>query len=125
MDYLFDTEITGVEVGYELSCCYVIDSHLRYVSLSDSQYYYLHYVDSYVVGQNIANSENEHEFDSYVLNQNKPIQSMQSSFENLDNKRVRVVRLKTLSGNPLSKKPKKSISNNIITRYSNNNNKLF
>ena len=125
MDYLFDTEITGIQSGYELSCCYIVDSHLRYVSLSDMHYYYLHYVDSYKVGQNIAESDNEHEFDSYVLDQNKPIQGMQSTFENLDNRRVRVVRLKTITGNPLSKKPKKSTSDNIMTRYVNKNNKLF
>ncbi len=125
MDYLFDKEITGIQTGYELSCCYIVDSHLRYVSLADAELYYLHYVDAYKVGQNIADSENEYEFDVYVLSQNKPIQSMKSTFENLENRIIRVVRLKTTTGNPLSKKPKKATEDNIITRYSNKNNKLF
>lgn len=125
MDYLFDKEITGIQTGYELSCCYIVDSHLRYVSLTDAELYYLHYVDAYKVGQDIADSENEYEFDVYVLSQNKPIQSMKSTFENLENRIIRVVHLKTTTGNPLSKKPKRATEDNIITRYSNKNNKLF
>ena len=125
MDSLLDTNISGVPKDYYLSCYYVIDSHLRYISLVDHDLFHLHYVDSDVVGQKIAESKKEHEFDAFVYNKSKPICSMQSNYENIENKKIRVVRIKTSSGNPISRKAKKPYEKSILTRYSNNNKKLF
>lgn len=125
MDCLLIDSLSGVPEKFELSCYYVVDNHLRYISMADTTYFYLHYVDSYVVGQKICESKNEYDFDAYVFNHSKPILNMNSLFENLENRRMRVVSVKTYSGNPISRKPKKSESANIMTRYINNNKKLF
>lgn len=122
---LLNSNISGIEKGCYISCYYVVDSHLRYISLCDTSLFYLHYVDSDCVGQMIKQSSNEHDFDSYVHNQNKPIFSMHSNYENIDNKKIRVVSIKTSTGNPIMKKHKKPENINILTRYSNNNKKLF
>ena len=122
---LLDSSISGIENGYYISCYYVVDNHLRYISLCDANLFYLHYADSDCVGQKIKQSSNEHDFDAYVYNQNKPIFSMCSNYENIDNKNIRIVSIKTSTGNPITRKPKTPENINILTRYSNNNKKLF
>lgn len=126
MDYLFETSITNIPKNYYVSCYYVVDNHLWYVSLYNKQTYYLHYVNSFKVEDLIKESDNEYEFDSYVLSVNKPIKYMTCKFENINNQETRVVTVKTDHGNPIARKPKTPEQKTIITRYTNNNkNKLF
>lgn len=122
MDYLFDRTVTNIPKDYSISCYYIVDNHLRFVSLNKSKYFYLHYVDSFQLGERIRKSDNEYTFDVYVITLNKPILTAKSEFS----EDSRVVRITTPSGNPLSKKNKKPQENTVITRYlGNNKNKLF
>ena len=126
MDYLFDTALTKIPKDYLVSCYFIVDNHLWYVSLYREKYFRLHYVDSFKVEELLKESTNEYEFDAYVLSVNRPIKYMECKFDTIHNTEVRVVTVKTESGNPKIRKSKKAEERTIITRYSSNNkNKLF
>ena len=77
------------------------------------------------MGELIQKSQNEYEFDVYVLKTSKPIISQKSEIEVVNKKESRVVTVRTYSGNPLEKKKKQKEEKTIITRYQSNGKKLF
>ena len=123
MDYLLNKVLTKVPEPYMISCYYIIDQHLKFVSLKDVEYFYFHYVDSYKVGELIFKSANEYEFDSYVLKTSKPI-ILQRSYMEKDTD-IRIVEVTSRSGNPMIIKKKQEQPKKIITRYQSNGKKLF
>ena len=125
MDYLFSKVVTNIPEQFEISCYYIIDNHLKFISLYQNKYFYFHYVDSYKVGELIQKSQNEYEFDVYVLKTSKPIISQKSEIEVVNKKESRVVTVRTYSGNPLEKKKKQKEEKTVITRYQSNGKKLF
>ena len=125
MDYLFNTIVTDIPKGYRISCYYILDSHLRFISLYKTDYYYFHYIDSYKVGEFIIDSANEYDFDVYVFNIAKPIISQKSEAVKINGSDARVVEVVSQSGNPIIRKSRKHEEKNIITRYQTNGKKLF
>lgn len=125
MDYLFNKSIKDIPKAYTISCYYIIDEHLKYVSLKNNNVFYLHIINADSLGELLQNNDNEMFFDMYVLLNNKPIQTQKSGYENVLDKLKRVVTIKTIFNNPLSRKSKKSQEDNIITRYITNRKKLF
>ena len=124
MDYLFNTTLI-VPKSYSVSCYYIVDDHLKYVSLKNNKSFYLYSIDSDVLGKELRDSENELTLDCYVLESSKPIIKQESKYESVLDKIIRVVRIKTGFGNPLARKPKQTTERSIITRYISKKKKLF
>lgn len=125
MEFLFKFLISDISETDNVSCYYVVDDVLRYISLQNDVLYNLHYIDADKVGPCIKEEENEYSFDYYVLNLNKPIKSQVCTFEKVNNKNSRLVSIKTVSGNPMLRKPRKSEEPVIINKYHTQNRKLF
>ena len=125
MDSLFKYEIRGVPDNYILSCYYIVDNSLQYVSLSEEGYVYLHFVDTNIVGDAIMYSKDFGKLDQYVYNKNKPIISMDCNYEKVNNAETRVVRIVSESGNPKCKKHKEVSERTVYNRYQNKGKKLF
>ena len=105
-----------------LSSYYIVDKDLRYVSLFESNLYVLTYIDSGNIGEVIRESNNEYEFDYFVIDKHFPISSVQCTL----NQEVRYLELKTCSGNFKYKKSRQPKEDTILSRYSNKNKqKLF
>ena len=125
MDYLFNKSIKDIPKAYTISCYYIIDEHLKYVSLKNNDVFYLHIINADSLGELLQNNDNEMFFDMYVLLNNQPIQSQESRYENVFDKIKRVITIKTMFNNPLSRKNKETQNSNIISRYITNRKKLF
>ena len=125
MDFLLADVVSRIPKGYDLTCLYVVDNHLRYVLIHNKNTFYLHYVDGSRLGECINSSESYVDFDFHVIKLNQPIITQRSRFDNLNGHNVRIVETMTVSGNPLTKKPKSSNEQKVITRYIANKKKLF
>lgn len=125
MDSLFKYQLSDIPDNYTLSCYYVVDDSLHYVSLLDESYHYLHLVDTNSIGDVVAHSVNIGDLDKYVYNMNKPITSMTCSFEKVSQEFVRVVRIVSVSGNPKCRKHKEVSERYVYNRYQNKGKKLF
>lgn len=105
-----------------LSSYYIVDKDLRYVSLYESNFYILTYVDSGNIGETICESNNEYDFDYFVIAKHFPISSVQCTL----NQEKRYLELKTCSGNFKYKKARQPKEDTILSRYNNKNKqKLF
>ena len=125
MEYLFNKYLKEIPESFNISCYYIIDNSLRYISLKEDNLYFLHYVDNIEIGEVILSSDNEMTFDSFVLSKNLPILSQKSSYENIDDTTSRVVSIETAKGNYNFIKRKPATEKNIIVRNSNGQKKLF
>jgi hypothetical protein len=125
MDYLFNNIIINQTDKYYITCYYIVDDNLRYVSIKDCDMFYLHYVDTDEIGESFEESNNEGDLDYKVIELNSPILSQTSTIGNINNKDIRIVKTVTVSGNNRIIKPKQSSDRNIIKRYKSNQNKLF
>lgn len=125
MDYLFVDNLSNTPKDKVLSSVYLVDKELRYVSFSNSDCYYLFYVDVDKVSDLIMESDNEYTFDYYVLKQCCPIVSQCSKYDVNNDTTLRTITIKTLSGNFYYKKPKKYKDNTVIIKCKDNYKKLF
>ena len=121
MDSPFNSVIENVPKTSMLSTYYVVDSELRYVSINNADVFYLHYVDTNILGDVIDDSKYEGCLDYLVINLNKPIEYQNSRYY----ESIRVVETKSVSGNNKLLKHKKSSSRDSITRLNTTKNKLF
>ena len=125
MEYLLKFNLNNIPETYELNCYYIVDNRLQYVSLSDEEYFYLHFVESSNIGDSIFQNENQGKLDKYVYNMNKPIISMDCGYENVNDSDIRVVKIISVSGNPMSKKHRKPEEKTVLNRYQQKGKKLF
>jgi hypothetical protein len=125
MESLLKYELKDIPDNYELKCYYIVDNDLQYVSLSEDGYLYLHFVDTNQVGETIMYSTSHGDLDKYVYNINKPIVSMKCSYDIVNEKESRVVRIVSVSGNPKCRKHKEVSERTVYNRYQNKGKKLF
>lgn len=121
MDYIFNNVITNISDNEFISCYYIVDDDLKYISIYDSDIYYLHYIDNTDMGELIMQSGFEGELDYNVLKLSSPIEFQISTFE----KDARIVKIKTLSGNAKILKQKKSTHRTVLIRNTTKRNRLF
>lgn len=125
MDYLFNTTLKNIPKSYTISCYYIVDDNLKYISLKNNNTFFLYSVDSDSLGTELKESSNELQFDCHVLNASKPVVTQKSCYEKILDKIFRVVRVKSSFHNPLSRKPKQTTDKTILNRYITNKKKLF
>lgn len=105
-----------------VSSYYIVDNDLRYVSLHENGIYILSYVDNSKTGEKILMSQNEYDFDYFVIKNHEPLYSMTCDIK-YD---IRYVELKTCSGNFKYKKARKPKEDTVLSKYTNKHqNKLF
>lgn len=121
MDYLFKDVLTNVPENCDITSYYIVDNDLKYVSIHNEDFFYLHYVDTDKISDVIESCEYEGEFDFIVISLNKPIKSQISSFDG----DARKVKTKTLSGNQKTIKLKKSSDRDVLKRFITKRKKLF
>ena len=121
MDYLLDKEVI-VPNEYVLSCYYIVNSQLQYVSLYKDEDFLLMLVDANTVSDTVYSDSKEGRLDYYVLSSLKPIVLQTSKY---DNNKKRVVEIITARKNIKSLKPKKSTDREIITRNFSSKKSLF
>lgn len=126
MAYLFDSLILNNQNDrFEITCYYIVDDDLKYVSLRGASVFFLHYVDTNRIGEEIQQSISDSDFDCFVISLHAPIETISSKFEKVNDKDTRVVRVVTKHGDNRIKKPKHNSDRNIIVRYKSSRNKLF
>ena len=125
MDFLFEQTLFNVPENNILSTCYIVDNSLRYVSLYSADMFYLHYVDTNVVGEKVMSDANEGHFDYQIISLNAPVNCVKSNYAAIKDVSVRVVKVETVTGNIRTLKPKESSKRNIISRHLTKKNKLF
>lgn len=125
MDYLFKDTIFNIPENNVLSSCYIIDNSLKYVSLHSADMFYLHYVDTDIIGEMVRSDAAEGSFDYQIVSLNSPVKDVKSSYAEIRDIPVRVVRIDTVTGNIRTLKPKESSTRNIISRHFTKKNKLL
>lgn len=126
MDFLFDKILNDNTIKDRLRTLFIIDSNLLFVSLTNPNdcndgNYKLMFVESNKIGERLMSSDNESDFDMYVINKNKPLLSIESKYDN----NIRIVTVLSYHGNPKVKKNKKTSNRNVIERRITSAAKLF
>ena len=121
MDYLLEKEIIVPE-DYSLSCYYIVNNQLQYVSLYKDRDFLLSIVDTNTASEVIYTDNKEGRLDYFVLSSLKPIVSQTSRY---DDTKKRVVRITTTRKNVNILKPKKSTDREIIIREFSSRKSLF
>ena len=124
MEYLFKNEIEESYYNEYIKSYFIIDSKLAYVSVYLDNTYKLHYIDSKSISDVVMRSDNESDFDVFVLNQSAPIVSLKSIYDTTGDKTIRIVTVITHKGGMTIRKEKESSERNIVNRFGGNN-KLF
>lgn len=125
MDSLFNTVLQNIPEKYEITCYYIVDDDLRYVSIHNADTFYLHYVDTDRISDVIKSCDLEGAFDYCIISLNKPIEYQKSNYEDIRGSLVRVVRTKSCTGNQKIIKHKESSDRQILNRFISKRKSLF
>jgi len=121
MDFLLEKAVI-IPKDYDLSCYYIVDNQLQYVSLYKDEDFLLSIVDADRTSDIVYTDTKEGRLDYYVLSAVKPIISQTSTY---DADKKRVVRISTKRKNVNTLKRKKSTDREIIMRDFSSKKSLF
>lgn len=117
MDFLLNDALPKIKNIQDVDCLYVVNEHLKYVSMRNNNKLALYQVDSDGLTDLVESVIVGETLDSTVISSICNVCSVSSKFETVSSQKKRVVSIKTSSGDFQVRKKASPKDQEVVSRY--------